>query len=93
MLNLPLPPCRPRPSRTIILEPEHGVYFEDDNDELRFQRANEIHKAPTQHLHNLLTIVISDPTQILPFMIHKIITKELEDRLERGEKFIDIPPR
>ena len=93
MLNLRLSACRPIPSGTIILEPEHGIYFEDGNDELRFQRANEIHKAPTQHLQNLLTIVVSDPTQILPFMINKIITKELEDRIERGEEFIDIPPR
>ena len=93
MFNLRLPACRPMPSGTIILEPEHGIYFEDGNGELHFQRANEINKSLTQHLQNLLTIVISDPTQILPFMINKIITKELEDRLERGEEFIDIPPR
>ena len=29
MLNLRLPDQRPMPSGTIIMEPEHGVYFED----------------------------------------------------------------
>ena len=47
MLNLRLPACRPMPSGIIILELEHGIYFEDGNGELFFQRANEIHKAPT----------------------------------------------
>ena len=93
MLNLRLPAYRPMPSGTIIVEPKHGIYFDDGNGELRFQLANEIHNAPTQHLQNLLTIVINDPTQILPFIINKIITNELEDRLKRGEEFIDIPPR
>ena len=48
------------PSSTIIMEPEHGIYFEDGQGELRFQRATEIPKAPTQHLTNLLTIVPRD---------------------------------
>ena len=42
MLNLQLPAYRPVPSGTIIMEPEHGVYFEDGHGELRFQRATEI---------------------------------------------------
>ena len=36
MLNLRLPTCRPMPSGTIIMEPEHGIYFEDGQGELRF---------------------------------------------------------
>ena len=36
MLNLRLPDRRPMPSGTIIMEPEHGVYFEDGQGELRF---------------------------------------------------------
>ena len=80
------------PSGTIILEPEHGVYFEDDNSEPRFQRAKEISMAPTQHLINLLTIIPNDKDQILPFMFNKIIRQELDKRFKRGEEFIDIPP-
>ena len=48
MLNLRLPACRPMPSSTIIMEPEYGIYFEDGQGELRFQRATDIPKAPTQ---------------------------------------------
>ena len=60
MLNLRLPDRRPMPSGTKIMEPEHGVYFEDGQSELHFQRANEISKAPTQHPTNLLTIIPND---------------------------------
>ena len=80
------------PSRTIIMEPEHGIYFEDGQSELRFQRAKEISQAPTQYLTNLLTIIPGDQNQILPFMFNRIIQQELDERFRRGEEFIDLPP-
>ena len=92
MLNLRLPACRPMPSGTIIMEPEHGVYFEDGHGELQFQRAKEISHAPTQHLTNLLTIIPDDQNQVLPFMFNKIIRQELDEIFKRGEEFIDLPP-
>ena len=87
-----LPGRRPMPSGTIIMEPEHGVYFEDGHGELRFQRAKEISLAPTQHLTNVLTIIPDDQNQIPPFMFNKIIHQELDEKFKRGEKFIDLPP-
>ena len=48
------------PSGTLIMEPEHGIYFEDGQGELHFQLAKEISQAPTQHLTNLLTIIPYD---------------------------------
>ena len=92
MLNLRLLACRPMPSATIIMDHEHGIYFEDGQGELRFQRATEIPKARTHYLTNLLTIVLDDRNQVLPFMFNKIIQHELDERFRRGEEFIDLPP-
>ena len=78
MLNLRLPTCRPMPSGTIIMEPKHGIYFEDGHGELHFQRAKEVSQAPTQYLTNLLTIIPYDKNQILPFMFNKIIQQKLD---------------
>ena len=74
-----------------MMEPEHGVYFEDGQGELLFQRTKEISKAPTQHLTNLLTIIPNDPNQILPFLFNKIIRYELDEIFKKGE-FVDIRP-
>ena len=74
------------------MEPEHGIYFEDGQGALRFQRATEIPKVPTQHLTNLLTIAPDDRNQVLPFMFNKSIQHELDERFRRGEEFIDLPP-
>ena len=41
VLNLRLPDRRPMPSRTIIMEPEHGVHFENGQGELRYQGAKD----------------------------------------------------
>jgi len=57
--------------------------FEDGQGELRFQRAKEISKAPTQHLTNLLTIILNDQNQILPFVFNKIIRHELDERSKK----------
>ena len=59
--------------------------------ELRFQRAKEISKAPTQHLTNLLAIITNDQNEILPFLFKKIIRQELDEIFKKGE-FVDIPP-
>ena len=80
------------PSGTIIMEPEHGVYFEDGQEELRFQRAEEISKARTQYLTNLLTIIPNDQNLIMPFMVNKIISHELDERSKKGEFIYILPP-
>jgi len=91
MLNLRLSVRRPMPSETIIMKPEHGVYFEDGQGELRYQRAKEISKAPTQHLNNMLTVIPNDQNQIQPFLFNKIIRQEVDETFKKGE-FVDIPP-
>ena len=68
-----------------MFEPEHGLYLEDGFEMVRFQHVSELPQAPTQHLTNLLAYTISEPKDVTPFMLDKIIRKELEERYERGE--------
>ena len=88
MLNTCLPNQIPKPPRTIVFEPEHGLYFEDGYGNIRFQRVSELPKAPTQHLTNLLAYTYSRPEEVRPFMLDKMIKKELEERYERGEDIL-----
>ena len=63
ILNTKLPESILRPPVTIILEPIHGLYFEDGEGVTRSQRVNEIPIAPTQHLINLPCYMSTESNQ------------------------------
>ena len=92
MINTELPDCLSMPAGNIIMKPEHGIYFEDGNGKLCFQRATEISKAPTQHLTNLLTIIPQNKIEALPHLFNEMIREELDERVEKGEFVDDTPP-
>ena len=92
MINTELPDCLPMPAGTRIMKPEHGIYFEDGDCKLYFQRAKEISKAPTQHLTNLLTIIPENKIEALPHLFNKMIREEHDERFNKGEFIDDTPP-
>ncbi|CAI9272198.1 unnamed protein product [Lactuca saligna] len=36
-----------------ILEPEYGIFYLDSHNQICFQRTNDLHSAPTEHLFHL----------------------------------------
>ncbi|KAI3758649.1 hypothetical protein L6452_06217 [Arctium lappa] len=55
VLDLSLPPGGPYVARQVIKEP-FGIFFRDDEEELRFQRVSEIPICPLSHLKDLLCL-------------------------------------
>ncbi|KAI3684854.1 hypothetical protein L6452_34081 [Arctium lappa] len=83
VLDLSLPPGGPFQAGQVIDNP-YGIFFRDDDEELRFQRVSEIHICPLNHLKDLLCLWCD----FFPAAekIKEIISQESLKRRQKGEE-------
>ncbi|KAI3669317.1 hypothetical protein L6452_40549 [Arctium lappa] len=83
VLNLSLPPGGPFQAGQVIDNP-YGIFFRDDDEELRFQRVSEIPICPLNHLKDLLCLWCD----FFPAAekIKEIISQESLERRQKGEE-------
>ncbi|KAI3729779.1 hypothetical protein L6452_18447 [Arctium lappa] len=83
VLNLSLPPGGPFQAGQVIDNP-YGIFFRDDDEELRFQRVSEIPICPLNHLKDLLCLWCD----FFPAAekIKEIISHESLERRQKGEE-------
>ncbi|KAI3770753.1 hypothetical protein L6452_01896 [Arctium lappa] len=83
VLDLSLPPGGPFQAGQVIDNP-HGIFFRDDDEELRFQRVSEIPIYPLNHLKDLLCLWCD----FFPAAekIKEIISQESLERRQKGEE-------
>ncbi|KAI3770566.1 hypothetical protein L6452_01704 [Arctium lappa] len=83
VLDLSLPPGGPFQAGQVIDNP-YGIFFRDDDEELRFQRVSEIPICPLNHLKDLLCLWCDFfPTAE---KIKQIISQESLERRHKGEE-------
>ena len=74
-----------------ILEPEHGIFYLDAQNNMCFQRTSELQIAPTNHLVDLRDACL--PHKHIEFGYHVLISLALtERRPELREDFIWVKP-
>ncbi|KAI3729524.1 hypothetical protein L6452_18184 [Arctium lappa] len=83
VLDLSLPPGGPFQAGQVIDHP-YGIFFRDDDEELRFQRVSEIPICPLNHLKDLLCLWCD----FFPAAekIKEIISQESLERRQKGEE-------
>ncbi|KAI3748567.1 hypothetical protein L6452_11724 [Arctium lappa] len=83
VLDLSLPPGGPFQAGQVIDYP-YGIFFRDDDEELRFQRVSEIPICPLNHLKDLLCLWCD----FFPAAekIKEIISQESLERRQKGEE-------
>ncbi|KAI3692006.1 hypothetical protein L6452_31811 [Arctium lappa] len=83
VLDLSLPPGGPFQAGQVIDNP-YGIFFRDDDEELRFQRVSEIPICPLNHLKDLLCLWCD----FFPAAekIKEIISQESLERRQKGEE-------
>ncbi|KAI3770913.1 hypothetical protein L6452_02061 [Arctium lappa] len=83
VLDLSLPPGGPFQAGQVIDNP-YGIFFRDDDEELRFQRVSEIPICPLNHLKDLLCLWCD----FFPAAekIKEIISQESLERRKKGEE-------
>ncbi|KAI3746275.1 hypothetical protein L6452_08701 [Arctium lappa] len=81
ILDLSLPPGGPYVAGQVLKEP-FGIFFRDDEEELRFQRVSEIPICPLSHLKDLLCLWCDYSPAAEP--IKAIISQESSDRRQKG---------
>ncbi|KAI3684727.1 hypothetical protein L6452_33952 [Arctium lappa] len=82
-LDLSLPPGGPFQGGQVIDDP-YGVFFRDDDEELRFQRVSEIPICPLNHLKDLLCLWCDFSPAAEK--IKEIISQESLERRQKGEE-------
>ncbi|KAI3715177.1 hypothetical protein L6452_22147 [Arctium lappa] len=93
VLDLSLPPGGPYIVGQVLKDP-FGIFFKDDEEQLRFQRVSEIPICPLSHLKDLLCLWCDFSP--LAESIKSIISQESSDRRQRGEEIPDYmidPPK
>ncbi|KAI3759258.1 hypothetical protein L6452_06940 [Arctium lappa] len=93
ILDLSLPPGGPYLPGQVLKYP-FGIFFRDDEEQLRFQRVSEIPICPLRHLKDLLCLWYDFSP--LAESIKTIISQESSDRRQRGEEIPDYminPPK
>ncbi|KAI3692935.1 hypothetical protein L6452_32760 [Arctium lappa] len=85
-LDLSLPLGGPYLPRKVIKKP-YGIFFRDDEEQLRFQRVSEIPLYPLSHLQYLLCLWCRYSSSADP--IKTLIQQEVADRKRKGEKVPD----
>ena len=75
-----------------ILEPEHGIFYQDAQGNMCFQRTIEIPNSPTQHLYHLRLACMGHKHIGLGF--HGLISIALAERLPelRQDEYIWVKP-
>ncbi|KAI3748888.1 hypothetical protein L6452_12301 [Arctium lappa] len=83
VLDLSMPPGGPFQAGQVIDHP-YGIFFRDDDEELRFQRVSEIPICPLNHLKDLLCLWCD----FFPAAekIKEIISQESLERRQKGEE-------
>ncbi|KAI3745915.1 hypothetical protein L6452_08327 [Arctium lappa] len=83
VLDLSLPPGGPFQAGQVIDNP-YGIFFRDDDEELKFQRVSEIPICPLNHLKDLLCLWCD----FFPAAekIKEIISQESLERRQKGEE-------
>ncbi|KAI3693009.1 hypothetical protein L6452_32836 [Arctium lappa] len=83
VLDLSLPPGGPFQAGQVIDNP-YGIFFRDDDEELRFQRVSEIPICPLNHLKDLLCLWCD--FFLAAEKIKEIIIQESLERRQKGEE-------